>query len=73
MISKFMLFRFSTELSLPSLPEMTFGKNVLQIQHTEGFGIEFNAVDALRWVDNKHDLMKVAVADQWQRERSVPI
>ncbi|EDO46678.1 predicted protein [Nematostella vectensis] len=61
--------RLSAELSLPALPEMTFGDNCLKIQHASGFGIQFNAIDAIKLVDNKHDLMKVAVADQWQRER----
>lgn len=59
----------TTELALPALPEMTFGDNSLEIKHQKGFGIQFNAIDALRLVDNKHDLMKVAVADAWQRER----
>nr|XP_054752690.1 TIP41-like protein [Lytechinus pictus] len=58
------------ELELPQLPEMTFGDNVLRIHHSGGFGIEFNTIDALRLVDNKHDTMKVAAADTWQEARS---
>ena len=61
--------RISAELELPSLPEMLFGDNVLKIDHAAGFGIQFNALDALRLVDNKHDLMKVAVAEEWQNKR----
>lgn len=61
--------KISTDLELPSIPEMVFGENRLQIEHKAGFGIQFNAIDALRHVDNKHDLMKVAVADEWQRKR----
>lgn len=61
--------RISSELELPSLPEMVFGDNMLQIDHTAGFGIQFNAIDALKHVDNKHDLMKVAVAEEWQSKR----
>ena len=61
--------RISSELELPSLPEMVFGENVLQIEHAAGFGIQFNALDALKLVDNKHDLMKVAVAEEWQSKR----
>lgn len=61
--------RISAELELPSLPEMVFGDNTLQIDHAAGFGIQFNALDALRLVDNKHDLMKVAVAEEWQNSR----
>jgi len=61
--------RISSELELPSLPEMLFGENVLQIDHAAGFGIQFNSLDALKLVDNKHDLMKVAVAEEWQSKR----
>lgn len=61
--------RISSELKLPSLPEMVFGENILQIDHAAGFGIQFNALDALKLVDNKHDLMKVAVAEEWQSKR----
>ena len=66
---KLVLYRISTDLDLPSIPEMVFGENRLQIEHQAGFGIQFNAIDALKHVDNKHDLMKVAVADEWQRKR----
>lgn len=61
--------RISAELELPSLPEMVFGDNILQIDHSAGFGIQFNAIDALKRVDNRHDLMKVAVAEEWQSKR----
>ena len=61
--------RVSAELELPSLPEMVFGDNILQIDHIAGFGIQFNAIDALKRVDNRHDLMKVAVAEEWQSKR----
>jgi len=61
--------KISAELELPSLPEMVFGDNILHIEHAAGFGIQFNALDALKLVDNKHDLMKVAVAEEWQSKR----
>ena len=61
--------RISAELELHTLPEMVFGDNLLQVEHTGGFGIQFSAVDALRRVDNKRDLMKVAVAEEWQSKR----
>ena len=48
---------------------MVFGENILQINHAAGFGIQFNALDALKLVDNKRDLMKVAVAEEWQSKR----
>lgn len=64
------LERFTKELKLPSLPEMVFGDNCLRIEHAAGFGIEFNALDALQLVDSERDLMKVAYADEWQKSRS---
>ncbi|CAK8672464.1 unnamed protein product [Clavelina lepadiformis] len=56
-------------LEIPQIPEMTFGHNKLQITHAQGFQIEFNATDSLQRVDNKHDLMKVAVAKEWNESR----
>ena len=50
---------------------MLFDGNKLEISHENGFSINFNAVDALRGVDNKHDLMKVAIANEWQKLRLV--
>ena len=54
---------------MPQLPEMTFGGNKLEIKHSSGFSIEFNAVDALRLVDSQNDLMKVAMAKEWKESR----
>lgn len=54
---------------MPSLPEMLFGDNVLRIQHTDGYGIEFNAIDALKRVNNMQDSVKVACAQEWQESR----
>ncbi|XP_076876146.1 TIP41-like protein isoform X2 [Brachyhypopomus gauderio] len=62
--------RLAEEMHMPSLPEMLFGDNVLRIQHTDGFGIEFNAVDALKRVNNMQDTVKVACAQEWQESRS---
>ena len=55
-------------LKLP-LPEMVFGRSFLLLQHADGFGIEFNALEALKLVDDEHDLMKVPGASEWQAER----
>ena len=60
---------FTKELKLPSLPEMLFGDNCLKIEHQAGFGIEFNALDALKLVDSERDLIKVAYAQEWQNSR----
>lgn len=54
---------------MPSLPEMLFGDNALRIQHTDGYGIEFNAIDALKRVNNMEDAVKVACAQEWQESR----
>lgn len=54
---------------MPSLPEMMFGDNVLRIQHDHGFGIEFNATDALKCVNNCQGMIKVACAEEWQESR----
>lgn len=54
---------------MPSLPEMLFGDNVLRIEHTDGYGIEFNAIDALKRVNNMEDAVKVACAQEWQESR----
>ncbi|XP_018556437.1 TIP41-like protein isoform X2 [Lates calcarifer] len=64
------LSRLAEEMSMPSLPEMLFGDNVLRIQHTEGYGIEFNAIDALKRVNNMEDAVKVACAQEWQESRA---
>ncbi|XP_043928282.1 TIP41-like protein [Protopterus annectens] len=63
--------QLAEEMHVPGLPEMLFGDNVLRIQHTEGFGIEFNAKDALRRVRNcQQELVKVACAEEWQESRA---
>uniref|UniRef100_A0A8C6S6R2 TIP41-like protein n=1 Tax=Neogobius melanostomus TaxID=47308 RepID=A0A8C6S6R2_9GOBI len=62
--------RLSEEMNMPSLPEMLFGDNVLRIQHVDGYGIEFNAIDALKKVNNLTDSVKVACAQEWQQSRA---
>ncbi|KAG8515800.1 TIP41-like protein [Galemys pyrenaicus] len=62
--------KLADELHMPSLPEMMFGDNVLRIQHGSGFGIEFNARDALRCVNNYQGMLKVACAEEWQESRT---
>ena len=61
--------RFESQLRLPQLPEMVFADNVLRLKHAAGFGIEFNALDALRLVDPDHDHLKVAVSQAWKEAR----
>ncbi|KAF6725749.1 TIP41-like protein [Oryzias melastigma] len=62
--------RLGEEINMPCLPEMLFGDNVLRIQHTDGYGIEFNAIDALKRVNNMDDAVKVACAQEWQESRA---
>jgi len=61
--------RFESQLRLPQVPEMIFADNILQLRHQKGFGIEFNALDALKLVDPENDLLKVAVAKAWKDAR----
>jgi len=61
--------RITLELDIPAIPEMVFGSNQLKIEHTDGFGIQFDALDALKRVDTKRDLMKVAYAEEWKKQR----
>lgn len=62
--------RFEGELELPQVPEMIFADNVLRLQHVAGFGLEFNALDALKLVDAHNDPLKVAVAQAWKEARA---
>lgn len=62
--------KMAEEMHMPCLPEMMFGDNVLRIQHSSGFGIEFNAKDALIRVNKKQGVLKVACAEEWQESRS---
>ncbi|XP_039526265.1 TIP41-like protein [Pimephales promelas] len=62
--------RLAETMHMPALPEMLFGENVLRIQHSDGFGIEFNAIDALKRVNNMQDSVKVACAQEWQDSRA---
>ncbi|KAF0304181.1 TIP41-like protein [Amphibalanus amphitrite] len=61
--------RYGRQLSLPGLPEMCFPENTLRIQHTAGYGLEFNALDALKRVNDHEDLIKVACANEWKSSR----
>ncbi|KAL1267252.1 hypothetical protein QQF64_002927 [Cirrhinus molitorella] len=62
--------RLAETMNMPALPEMLFGDNVLRIRHNDGFGIEFNAIDALKRVNNMQDSVKVACAQEWQESRA---
>lgn len=57
------------ELPIPHLPDMVFPDNVLKIGLSNGNGIEFNTLDALKLVNDKEDSVKVAVAEAWKEAR----
>ncbi|XP_068956464.1 TIP41-like protein [Petaurus breviceps papuanus] len=61
--------KLADELHMPSLPEMMFGDYVLRIQHVSGFGIESNATDTLKCVNNYQGVLNVACAEEWQESR----
>lgn len=53
-----------------NMPDMLFNNNVLRLEHFTGLGIEFNALDALKMVEDIKDPLQVAVADGWQSARA---
>ncbi|MPC20889.1 TIP41-like protein [Portunus trituberculatus] len=61
--------RYERELSLPSLPDMVFADNTLQVQHREGGTITFTALDALRSVNTRESSVQVAHAAVWREAR----
>lgn len=61
--------RYTAELKLPQLPEMTFGENTIKIVHASGFDIHFSALDALNLVDKNKDVLKVAASGEWKESR----
>ncbi|XP_021924422.1 TIP41-like protein [Zootermopsis nevadensis] len=48
---------------------MVFANNSLQLMHTSGCNIEFNALDALKRVCNGKLGLKIACADAWKESR----
>ncbi|XP_013371565.1 PREDICTED: TIP41-like protein [Chinchilla lanigera] len=62
--------KLADELHMPSLLGMMFGDNVLRIEHGSGFGIEFNATDGLKCVNNYQGMLKVACVEEWQESRT---
>ena len=52
-------------------PEMIFGDNIISIEHiSTGWGIQFNAFDALDKVDKTSgSMLQVAHSKEWQKTR----
>jgi len=59
-------------VKLPSHPDMTFAFSQLRIEHKNNFGIDFNPLDALKCVNEKNYVPKVAIADAWREARTAP-
>jgi len=62
-------YRYNRLLELPHLPDMVFPNNSLELKHTSGCKIEFNALDALKRVSNGKMTVKIACADAWKESR----
>jgi type 2A phosphatase activator TIP41 len=62
--------KYSTDLELPSLPEMVFPDNKLVFHHSQGGRLEFNSLDALKMVDAHKESIQVAAAKEWRSTRS---
>ena len=48
---------------------MLFKDNTVQIKHEKGFGIEFNAINALEKVNAHEDLVHVSLSKEWLEAR----
>jgi len=48
---------------------MTYDQKILRVTHTEEFGVESSALDALKLVKAEKNLMKVAVSEAWKSSR----
>ena len=58
-----------SSLELPHLPDMLFNDNTVEIKHEKGFGIEFNAINALENVNAHEDLVHVSLSKEWLEAR----
>ncbi|KAG5513557.1 hypothetical protein PMAC_000989 [Pneumocystis sp. 'macacae'] len=61
--------QFSSQLMIP-IPEMTFGKNQVIMEHCSGWRMAFTAYDALEKVDKTGKrVVQVSYADEWVKKR----
>ena len=60
--------RFGQEIDIP-LPEMVFPESNLRLEHESGAVLEFLSLDALKQVNSAEDPLKVAVAEEWAKQR----
>ncbi|XP_071644416.1 TIP41-like protein isoform X3 [Temnothorax longispinosus] len=61
---------YSNALELPHMPDMVFPNNVLSLKHQNGASLQFNALDALRYVSNGKINVQLACAEAWKESRS---
>lgn len=61
---------YSNVLELPHMPDMVFPNNVLSLTHQNGALLQFNALDALRYVSNGKINVQLACAEAWKESRS---
>ncbi|XP_018307473.1 TIP41-like protein [Mycetomoellerius zeteki] len=61
---------YSNALELPHMPDMVFPNNVLSLKHEDGPLLQFNALDALRYVSNGKINVQLACAEAWKESRS---
>ncbi|EMR11765.1 hypothetical protein PNEG_00196 [Pneumocystis murina B123] len=63
------IHQYSFRLSIP-IPEMTFGKNSVEIKHSSGWKMIFTAYDALEGVDKTgKEVIQVSYAKEWVKNR----
>jgi hypothetical protein len=63
------MYRWEDEWHI-DLPDMVFDHNSLHIEHETGWGIEFNALDALKCMMGYEDRsIQVTYASHWQQKR----
>lgn len=67
--SFFVTLRYESEMTLPHLPDMVFTQNSLKIDHSDGFGLRFEPLEPLRFVNDHDDLIHVAMAGEWVAAR----
>jgi len=53
------------------MPDMVFPNNVLSLTHQDGPLLQFNALDALRFVSNGKVNVQLACAEAWKESRYV--
>lgn len=61
---------YSRTLELPHMPDMVFPNNILTLKHRNGAIIQFNALDALKYVSNGKINIQLACAEAWKESRS---